>query len=131
MGNQYYGASDFKAIHGFFANYTNFSGYSSRREYWWWQLSSTLVMTVVGFGLSLVMFGSWDNLMRGNSGEMNMLQVTAMVFGGVLAGVLLVAVCASARLYAIGGSLCSAGCYLYIFVRIVSDAEAFIRWLCG
>ena len=55
MGNQYYGASDFKAIHGFFANYTNFSGYSSRREYWWWQLSSTLVMTVVGFGLSLVM----------------------------------------------------------------------------
>jgi uncharacterized membrane protein YhaH (DUF805 family) len=91
MGNQYYGASDFKAIHGFFANYTNFSGYSSRREYWWWQLSSTLVMTVVGFGLSLVMFGSWDNLMRGNSGEMNMLQVTAMVFGGVLAGVFLVA----------------------------------------
>lgn len=28
-------------------------------------------------------------------------------------------------------SLRSAGCYLYIFVRIVSDAEAFIRWLCG
>ena len=47
------------------------------------------------------------------------------------AGVLLVAVCASARLYAIGGSLRSAGCYLYIFVRIVSDAEAFIHWLCG
>lgn len=40
MGNAYYGTSGFKAIYGFFANYTNFSGYSSRREYWWWQLQS-------------------------------------------------------------------------------------------
>lgn len=91
MGNDYYGTSGFKAIYGFFANYTNFSGYSSRREYWWWQLSSTAVLGIVGFGLSLVMFGSWANLMRGNSGEMNTLQVAAMVFGGVLAGVFLVA----------------------------------------
>ena len=91
MGNAYYGTSGFKALYGFFANYTNFSGYSSRREYWWWQLSSTAVLGIVGFGLSLVMFGSWANLMRGNSGEMNTLQVTAMVFSGVLAGVFLVA----------------------------------------
>ncbi len=91
MGNQYYGAGGKKAIRGFFVNYTNFSGYSNRREYWWWQLSSTAVLSIVGFGLSLVMFGSWANLMRGNSGEMNPLQVAAMVLSGVLAGVFLVA----------------------------------------
>lgn len=91
MGNNDYGASGFNAIRSFFANYTNFSGVSSRREYWWWQLSSTVGLMVIGFGLSLVMFGSWANLMRGNSGNMNTIQVAAMLLGGVLMGGFLVA----------------------------------------
>lgn len=87
MGNQAYGASGWQAIRAFFTNYTNFSGRSSRREYWWWQLSATIVLVIVGFSLTLAMFGSWANLLRGNSGDMHGGQVAAMFLTGILAGI--------------------------------------------
>ena len=33
--NPYYGVGGFRAIKAFFANYVNFVGKSSRREFWW------------------------------------------------------------------------------------------------
>ncbi|WP_407893928.1 DUF805 domain-containing protein [Lacticaseibacillus sp. N501-2] len=87
MGNPYYGAGGLKAIRGFFANYTNFFGRSSRKEYWWWHLSAALAIAIVGFGLTLGMFGSWANLMRGNTGDMHGGQIVALLAFGSLGGV--------------------------------------------
>jgi uncharacterized membrane protein YhaH (DUF805 family) len=37
-GNHFYGAGGLVAIAAFFGNYVNFTGRSTRREYWWWTL---------------------------------------------------------------------------------------------
>ena len=43
-----YGATFGQAVKRFFMKYATFSGRASRSEYWWWQLATTLVYTVVG-----------------------------------------------------------------------------------
>ena len=47
-GNNYYGVGGFTSIKAFFANYVNFTGRSSRREYWWLMLFSAIVGIVLG-----------------------------------------------------------------------------------
>ncbi|UYN84424.1 MAG: DUF805 domain-containing protein [Microcella sp.] len=49
-----YGATFGQAIARFFTKYATFSGRASRSEYWWWQLATTLVYTVVGVGAVVI-----------------------------------------------------------------------------
>lgn len=45
-GNRFYGAGGLVAIAAFFSNYVNFTGRSSRREFWWWTLWQYLVIGI-------------------------------------------------------------------------------------
>ncbi|WP_390406752.1 DUF805 domain-containing protein [Lacticaseibacillus jixiensis] len=58
MHNRYYGAGGFSAIVAFFANYVNFTGRSTRREYWWMQLFSWLfsIAALIGVIFAVVFF---------------------------------------------------------------------------
>ncbi|MDR1634870.1 MAG: DUF805 domain-containing protein [Bifidobacteriaceae bacterium] len=47
LDKPYYGASLGVAVVRFFKKYATFSGRASRSEYWWWQLVTTIVSTVV------------------------------------------------------------------------------------
>lgn len=51
MNNRYYAARGFHAIKGFFVNYFNFTGRSTRSEYWWWQI----IPGVCGIVMSMTM----------------------------------------------------------------------------
>lgn len=42
-GNHFYGAGGLVAIAAFFSNYVNFTGRSTRREFWWWTLWQALL----------------------------------------------------------------------------------------
>ncbi|WP_056989723.1 DUF805 domain-containing protein [Lacticaseibacillus camelliae] len=79
MGNQYYGASGLRAIKAFFANTGNFTGRSSRKEFWWWQLVALLVLAIVGGALVFAMFGSLAAVKSGNTGAMHGGQVVALI----------------------------------------------------
>ncbi|WP_164509875.1 DUF805 domain-containing protein [Lacticaseibacillus porcinae] len=64
-GNRYYGAKGVGAIGAFFGNYVNFTGRSSRREYWWWTLWYALLslIALVGLGAAIVMSAvDWTHL---------------------------------------------------------------------
>lgn len=47
-GNHFYGAGGLVAIPAFFSNYVNFTGRSTRREFWWWTLWQTLLTLIFG-----------------------------------------------------------------------------------
>ena len=56
-GNRYYGVGGFTSIKAFFANGVNFTGRSSRREYWWLQLFAVIV-SIVLIGAVIALFSS-------------------------------------------------------------------------
>lgn len=45
-GNHFYGAGGLVAIAAFFGNYVNFTGRSTRREFWWWTLWQALLAVI-------------------------------------------------------------------------------------
>lgn len=51
MHNRYYAAGGFGAIVAFFANFVNFGGRSTRREYWWWTLWYSLFSIAMLIGV--------------------------------------------------------------------------------
>ncbi|WP_164512052.1 DUF805 domain-containing protein [Lacticaseibacillus daqingensis] len=53
--NKYYGVGGFTAVKAFFANYVNFTGRTTRREYWWVALFATLFGLIAGLGSSIYM----------------------------------------------------------------------------
>ncbi|WP_054715839.1 DUF805 domain-containing protein [Lacticaseibacillus manihotivorans] len=64
-GNKYYGAKGFGAIGAFFGNYVNFTGRSTRREYWWWTLWYAIISLIAMIGFIIVTVGSvvnWSKL---------------------------------------------------------------------
>ncbi|WP_162230952.1 DUF805 domain-containing protein [Lacticaseibacillus camelliae] len=63
----------------FFANTGNFTGRSSRKEFWWWQLVALLVLAIVGGALVFAMFGSLAAVKSGNTGAMHGGQVVALI----------------------------------------------------
>ncbi|MCI1986628.1 MAG: DUF805 domain-containing protein [Lactobacillus sp.] len=78
-GNAYYGAGGRKAVKAFFANYANFSGRSTRREYWWAIGTLLLSGLVLIGGLLLIVFGSLSNLLRGDSGNLHGIRIVALI----------------------------------------------------
>lgn len=54
--NRYYRASGWSTIKAFFGNYVNFTGRSSRSEYWWVILFQVLLGLIVGIGLIAMVF---------------------------------------------------------------------------
>lgn len=64
-GNKYYGAKGFGAIGAFIGNYVNFTGRSTRREYWWWMLWYALLSLIVMIAVIVITVGSlvnWDKI---------------------------------------------------------------------
>lgn len=47
--NAYYGVGGIHAVKAFFMNYVNFTGKSSRREFWWFVLFETIVGIILFF----------------------------------------------------------------------------------
>ncbi|WP_461213716.1 DUF805 domain-containing protein [Lacticaseibacillus sp. GG6-2] len=65
--NNYYGVGGFTSIKAYFANYVNFTGRSSRREYWWLMLFSAIVGLIIGGVTIAVSIGAVIKL--ANSGD--------------------------------------------------------------
>jgi uncharacterized membrane protein YhaH (DUF805 family) len=64
-GNKYYGAKGFGAIGAFFGNYVNFTGRSTRREYWWWTLWYAIISLIAMIGFIAMLVTSvvnWANI---------------------------------------------------------------------
>ncbi|WP_125702667.1 DUF805 domain-containing protein [Lacticaseibacillus daqingensis] len=55
--NRYYGASGFSSIKAFFGNYVNFTGRSTRAEYWWVTLFGFIASILVGFSFVAALIG--------------------------------------------------------------------------
>lgn len=68
-GNKYYGATGWRSVKAFFANYVNFRGRSSRREYWWFILISAIFSSIAGIAsfafIMIAIFGNVDKLTTG------------------------------------------------------------------
>lgn len=60
-GNKYYGAKGFGAIGAFFGNYVNFTGRSTRREFWWWSLWYALISLIMMIGFLVIAIGNLAN----------------------------------------------------------------------
>ncbi|MCI1987566.1 MAG: DUF805 domain-containing protein [Lactobacillus sp.] len=78
-GNRYYGVGGIHAVVAFFANYVNFTGRSTRREYWWFQLWNYLFAVIVYGGLLLTLFGSWRQLLTGSTPELQGGQIAVLL----------------------------------------------------
>ncbi|MFD1485139.1 DUF805 domain-containing protein [Lacticaseibacillus baoqingensis] len=65
--NKYYGAGGFGAIGAFFGNYANFTGRSTRREYWWLTLFASLVSFIVSFAMIMAVI----RLIMAHADELN------------------------------------------------------------
>ena len=81
--NQYYGVGGFTSVIAFFANYANFTGRSTRSEYWWFTLFASIFSMIATIGSSIFVItqvlGKLDQLTTGVSGWQMLLS-----FGGVL-----------------------------------------------
>lgn len=69
--NNYYDVGGINAIIGFFNNIFNFKGKSTRREFWWMKLWTTLVEVVVSSILFVQIFNSPTQLLKGHLGHLN------------------------------------------------------------
>lgn len=81
--NQYYGAGGFTSVKAFFANYANFSGRSTRSEYWWFTLFASIFSMIATIGSSIfVITQLLDKLDQFTSGVTGWQMLLS--FGGVL-----------------------------------------------
>ncbi|WP_461213442.1 DUF805 domain-containing protein [Lacticaseibacillus sp. GG6-2] len=78
-GNRYYGVGGLRAFGAFFKNYVNFTGRSTRREYWWFQLWNILITWGVMLILLVSLFGSIGQLLSGSTGDLHGGQVALMI----------------------------------------------------
>ncbi|MFD1484094.1 DUF805 domain-containing protein [Lacticaseibacillus baoqingensis] len=77
--NRYYGFGGIGALWAFFANYVNFTGRSTRGEYWWFQLWRVVFSILVLGGLLLSAFGSFARFKTGTSPELHGGQITVLI----------------------------------------------------
>ncbi len=80
-GNRYYGVGGFRAIAAYFGNYVNFTGRSTRREYWWFQLMNIIVVWAVMLLMFIPLFGSLGQLLSGSTGNLHGGQVALLIVG--------------------------------------------------
>ncbi|MFD1485732.1 hypothetical protein ACFQ5J_10865 [Lacticaseibacillus baoqingensis] len=78
-GNAHYGVRGKQAIWAYFANFVNYTGRSTRAECWWALLAVSGAIVVIAGGLLLAVFGSFQRLASGNSGELHGLRVVALL----------------------------------------------------